>query len=306
MSIRTLSSVVLAAAIATSSLDARADETDLASYRERFKQGLDRYEQSDIAGALSFWEPLFRDLGPQKGYRVGYNLARAYEVLGDATRAAERYQSFLDEVAQREKDGFTLDDEVAGDRKQATTHLDDLARTRVRIRVAASTPPQSVRIDQSEPRLAGFTAYVASGAHDVVFAPGSSHEHAEHIDAQAGQVVDVAAPVVRAQTREGLSLLFREETRHPLWQGWLWIAGGVTLVAGGLTATAYVNATVLYNRSLPTPTSQQQSDYNGARTLAYASWAAPITAALVTTALVIWYVSGAKRVKIPVNTAFRF
>jgi hypothetical protein len=293
-------------ALAAPTVSAAPEESDLAGYHERFKQGLDRYEASDIAGALSFWEPLFRDLGPQKGYRVGYNLARAYEVLGDATRAAERYRSFLDELAQRRKDGWPVDDEVAGDEQKATAHLDELGRTRMRIQVVATNPPESVRIDQSEPRLAGFTAYVAPGPHDVVVAPGTPREHVEHVDAHAGQVVVVTPPLL--EPKRTTPLAYTTDTRRPFWAGWMWIAGGATLVAGGLTATAYANATVLYNHSLPKPTDQQRRDYSGAETLAYASWVAPITLAVVTVTLITWFALGTrtKHVRIPVSTALRF
>jgi hypothetical protein len=86
----------------------------------------------------------------------------------------------------------------------------------------------------------------------------------------------------------------------------VWIAGGATVVASGLTALAYVNATALYNRAIPNPTAQQRTDYSGAQTLAYGSWAAPITCAVVTAVLAVVYIAATKHVKIPVNTALAF
>jgi len=282
-----------------------ADEPDMAQYRERFKQGLDRYEANDVAGALSFWEPLYRDLGPVRGYRVGYNLARAYEVFDDATRAAERYESFLDEVKARRKDAKPIEEDVETDELKATARLGELGRTRARIHVAPTTPPESVRIDKSEPRLAGFVAYVAPGPHDVVFQPGSAEERTEHVDAQAGQIVEVVAPhEVKAEPTRPV---FRDTTKRPFSPAWLWIGGAATvLVGGGLTATAYANAIVLHDHSVPSPTPQEVSDYGGARTLAYVSWAAPATLAVLTVALVAWYVAGTKHVKVPVTAAFMF
>ena len=64
-------------------------------YRERFKQGMDRYKAGAPAEAIGYWEPIYRELGEQKGYRLAYNLGVAYAELGDATRAAERLESFL-------------------------------------------------------------------------------------------------------------------------------------------------------------------------------------------------------------------
>ncbi len=281
------------------------DAPDIAAYRERFKQGLDRYEANDVAGALSFWEPLYRDLGPARGYRVGYNLARAYEVFGDATRAAERYQSFLDEVKQRRRDSKPVDALVEIDEQKATERLDELRRTRGRIHVAPTTPPQSVRINQSEARLAGFVAYVAPGAHDIVFQPGSPSERTEHIDVQSGQVVEVSQ--TERATAETHPVLFRETTKPPFSSTWLWIGGAATvLVGGGITATAYANAVVLHDRSAPSPTPKEVSDYDGARTLAYVSWAAPAALVVVTTILVVWYTLGTKHTKMPITTAFAF
>jgi hypothetical protein len=279
------------------------DDPAVAPYRERFKQGLDRYDANDVAGALSFWEPLYRDLGPTRGYRVGYNLARAYEVFGDATRAAERYHGFLDELKQRRTAGKPVDALVEIDEQKATERLDDLGRTRGRIHIAATTPPESVRIDQSEPRLAGFVAYVAPGPHAIVFQPGSAEERTEHVEVQLGELIEV---VPKQQTAPP-PLKLRETTTHPFSSAWLWGGGVMTLViGGGLTATAYANAVVLHDRSLPTPTPKEVSDYNGARTLAYVSWAAPATFAVITVILVAWYAVGTKHAKMPMTTGFAF
>ena len=279
------------------------DDPELAQYRERFKQGLDRYEANDVAGALSYWEPLYRDLGPERGYRVGYNLARAYEVVGDLSRAAERYASFLDEVKKRRAAGKPIDDVVSADETKASDRLAAITRERGRIHVAPTAPPEAVRIDQSEPRLAGFVAYVAPGDHDVVFAPGSSHEKAMHVSVRAGGVVEVALP----KTPEPPRVVWHELTKHPLGPAWLWSFGAATLVVGGgLTALAYGNALALHDGYAATRTQAQVNDYDAAKTLAYASWAAPATLAVVTIALVVWYAAGTKHLQVPTTLAVRF
>lgn len=301
--------LVLAPVAARAQGDAsEANEPEVQQYRERFKQGLDRYEANDVAGALSYWEPLYRDLGPSRGYRVGYNLARAYEVFGDATRAAERYESFLDEVKRRRKDGKPIDDLVAADEAKASARLDEITRTRGRIRVAPTTPPESVRIDQSEPRLAGFVAYVAPGRHDVIFAPGSASEHVVHVDARAGTLVEVTLP----ETPRPTMPLLHETTRHPFPASVLWVAGAATvLVGGGVTGGAYANAMIVHDHyaSQPPnvgPTQAQVADYDSARTLAYASWAVPAALGLATAVLAIWYAAGTKHVKAPMTTGLAF
>ena len=277
------------------------DDPELLQWRERFKQGLDRYEANDVAGALSYWEPLFRDLGPTRGYRVGYNLARAYEVVGDWSRAAERYASFLDEVKRRRSEGKPVDDVVASDETKANDRLDAITRERGRIHVVPTSPPESVRIDQGEPRLAGFVAYVAPGAHEVVFGPGSSREHAVHLAVRAGSLVEVAPPPPPPKT------VFRDGVHHPFSSAWLWTLGAATLlVGGGATGFAYGNAVVLHDRYSGQPTPAQTRDYDTARTLAYASWSIPAPLAAATIALVVWYATGTKHTREPILLGGRF
>ena len=311
MSILTRSSAALLLAVTTcSSAPALAQDEgdpDMAQYRERFKQGLDRYEANDVAGALSFWEPLYRDLGPARGYRVGYNLARAYEVFGDATRAAERYQSFLDEVKARRGSGKTIDELVTSDEAKARARLDEITKTRGRIHVAPTSPPESVRIDQSEPRLAGFVAYVAPGAHDVVFAPSSSSQHVEHVTVQSGQLVEIALP---QQTILAPPPVFHETTHHPFSPTVLWIAGIATVLGGGgVTGGAYANAIILHDHYASQPpnvlSKAQVTDYDNARTFAYASWAVPAALVVTTAILFVWYATGTKHVREP-SLALRF
>jgi hypothetical protein len=296
--------LIAALFLCASSVLAQGDDPDLAQYRERFKQGLDRYEANDVAGALSYWEPLYRDLGPTRGYRIGYNLARAYEVFGDATRAAERYQSFLDEVKARRKNGKTLDDIVTADEAKATARLDDITHTRGRIHVAPTSPPESVRIDQSEPRLAGFVAYVPPGAHDVIFAPGAASQHIEHVSVRAGQLVEIALP----ERKTAIAPIFRDTTHHPFSPTVLWVAGIATVVVGGgITGGAYANAMVLHDHYASQPpgvlSNAQIRDYDGARTFAYASWAAPAALVLTTAILLVWYAAGTRHVRVPVENA---
>jgi hypothetical protein len=307
MSILTrFSAALLVLAFAVPATAQEDNDPDLSQYRERFKQGLDRYEANDVAGALSFWEPLYRDLGPARGYRVGYNLARAYEVFGDATRAAERYQSFLDQVKARRKDGKTIDEIVTTDEAKATARLDEITKTRGRLHIAPTSPPESVRIDQSEPRLAGFVAYVAPGAHDVVFAPGAPDQHIEHVTVQSGQLVEVALPQKISITPPP----FHEETHHPFSPTVLWVAGVATvLVGGGVTGGAYANAIIVHDHYASQPPNvlnqAQIDDYNRARTFAYGSWAVPATLVVTSAILFVWYAVGTKHVREP-SLAFAF
>jgi len=86
-------------------LAAPVNDDALAEYRERFKQGMDRYNQGAAAEAIGYWQPIYRELGEQKGYRLAYNLGVAYAELGDATKAAEHLQAFVTEVDARRARG---------------------------------------------------------------------------------------------------------------------------------------------------------------------------------------------------------
>jgi len=77
------------------SQEATADDPAIAAYRERFKMGLERYKAGDVAQAIQYWEPLYRDLGQQKGYRVAYDLARAHEELADTSKAIAEFCRYL-------------------------------------------------------------------------------------------------------------------------------------------------------------------------------------------------------------------
>jgi hypothetical protein len=76
---------------------ASSQEDPIEKYRERFKAGMDRYKAGDLAAAIATWEPILRELGEPKGYRLAYDLGVAYAELGDAPHAIERLQaSFAD------------------------------------------------------------------------------------------------------------------------------------------------------------------------------------------------------------------
>ena len=84
--------LALGAAMPAPAFAGPGDETPFTQYRERFKQGLDRYNEGAFTEAVGYWEPIYRELGEHEGYRLAYNLGVAYMPveLGDATRAADR------------------------------------------------------------------------------------------------------------------------------------------------------------------------------------------------------------------------
>src|ERR1039458_5234797 len=102
MWIRRLSELAIVAGVGLASARAIAapptNDDPFADYRERFKQGMDRYKAGAFTEAVGYWEPIYAELGQPKGYRLAYNLGVSYQELGDATRAAEHLQSFLAQV----------------------------------------------------------------------------------------------------------------------------------------------------------------------------------------------------------------
>jgi hypothetical protein len=175
-------------------LAAPSQDDAIAEYRERFKQGMDRYLQGAPAEAIGLWLPIYRELGPEKGYRLAYDLGVSYAELGDATHAAEHLLVFVNGVDARRARGEALGAMVTKEEADARARLSALEASRGRIRVAAGRAPRAVQVDASEPRLAGFVAWVAPGQHTVTFGPGTPEAQSESVDVEAGKVVDLAPP----------------------------------------------------------------------------------------------------------------
>jgi hypothetical protein len=157
MWIRRLSELAITATLVASASTAHAAPPPATSmddpmdqYRERFKLGMDRYRAGAVAEAIGHWEPIYRELGEQKGYRLAYDLGVAYEELGDATRAAERLRSFLAEVDARRARGDTVPALVIKDETDARTRVAGLVATKGRIHVDGGPQPRAAQVDASE------------------------------------------------------------------------------------------------------------------------------------------------------------
>ena len=316
----------IAIALASAPSIARADDDALATYRERFKAGLEKYKAGAVAEALQYWEPIYRELGAAKGYRLAFNLARAYETFGDFTRAAERYESFLSEVDARTRLGEKLDPIVSKEEKEARDRLAELMATKGRIKVNAGVSAVAVRIDAAEPRVSGFVAYVTPGAHEIVIAPATSAEDKRQVTVQAGEVVEITPPTPEDATaaspppRDPIPTappppVIRTEhrTERPFSPIVLVLGAGLTAVSVVLPIIAYDNA-ISYQRqnplrspedvaidsSLASVNDAKRADYKARQTTFYAALAAPITLGAATAGLAAWYWLGTKERDIPV------
>jgi hypothetical protein len=288
---------------------ARAELPDdpLAGYREQFKLGMDRYKAGALTEAVGYWEPVYRELGERRGYRLAYDLGVSYQQLGDATRAAERLQGFLAEVETRRTKGEALASIVEREAADARGRIGRLIATKGRIHVDAVGTPQSARLDASEPRLAGFVAWVTPGEHAVTFAEGTPQMETRSVHVDAGEIVEIAPkpsvpPLAAAPAAIVLSpppallapFVTGRETHHPFAWPLIAVSGGVA-VAMGLAAWPLEDyAWKLrdrYQRESPVPQTDA-NNYANARTLAYAAVGGAIGFAAVTAGLAAWYFLG--------------
>ncbi|HLK37687.1 MAG TPA: hypothetical protein VKU41_13095 [Polyangiaceae bacterium] len=289
----------------------------LSEYRERFKLGMDRYKSGALAEAIGYWEPIYRELGTHAGYRVAYDLGVAYAELGDATHAAERLQSFLDELQARRAAGEPLSHLLGKDEADALTRINNLTATKGRLRIDPGTPPRAVQVDANEPRIVPYVAWVSPGSHTVTFGPGTRDEEKKSVSAAAGEIVDVAPspPVAPAPAPTPAPMAMptpgsaatpapapaaapARETTHPFSINVLYASGGLALVATGVAVLLDNSATSLYDRYVEEaakmgsiPPADRQS-FATARTEAYAAIGTAIGLGVVTTALTAWFLIG--------------
>jgi hypothetical protein len=307
--------VALAAfAVTLTPIRARADPDPLDAYRDTFRRGMERYKAGAIAEAIPYWENVYRELGPAKGYRVAFNLARAYEALGDSTRSAQKYEAFIAEFETRQTANIPQDAVVETEAAAGRTRLAELVASKGRIRILAPSTGESsfdVRVDGIDVR-AGDIMFVAPGAHSVTFAEGHDVLERRSLDVRAGALIDVTPPKARVTTPKApaapapMTLLpaasetsLEAGVSHPFAPTVLYVAGGLTLAGGAVTAFAYASALdqrAAYQRA-GTSTSEVAriaASYPNARTLAYVSLGATVTIAAATAGLTAYYVFGAR------------
>ena len=284
----------------------------MAPYRDRFRQGMEKYKSGAIAEAIRLWGAIYDEIGAERGYRLSFDLARAYEANFETSRAAERYQSFLEWVAKRKAAGETLDDIVLREEEEANLRLEALNATNGRIHILTGQNSTLTQVDSADPRLGSFVWYVAPGDHIVIFAPHADGEERRDVKVTAGEIVDVAPtprseipfPALGAEKRpiaeRPVSQVRRLEVVHPFSPIVLYVGLGATAVSVIAPALTYAHAYSLINTHNSPSTSATQrikiesTEYPNARTEAYATLAVPITLGAVTAGLIGYYFMGAK------------
>jgi hypothetical protein len=299
------------------------DEDPLATYRGQFKRGMERYKAGALAEAIGYWDPIYRELGEQSGYRLAYDIGVAYQELGDATHAAERLLAFLTEVDVRRERGEPLAPIVEKEEADARSRIAGLMATKGRVHVEAVGAPRTARVDASEPRLAGFVAWVTPGRHTVTFGAGTPEAEAKQVQVDAGEIIRVApmpppAPfpspptaspepsvASRAPPPSSAAPVTHRETHHPFPWPLIAVSGGVTVLAAIAAAPLYVNASSMYDRLslMPTISASDRESFTSARTLAYSVVGGAIGLAAVTAGLAAWYFAGTSEREVMVTPA---
>ncbi len=234
---RASAAILVALSVAFTAHPSRADEpapaaptaaptpNPLDSLRERFRAGMDKYKAGAFADAVVIWEAIYRELGTDKGYRLAFDLARAYDELGDLIKAADHYESYLEQVAQRRAIGETLEANVERQEEVARERLEKIAALKARIRVKAGPKPTIVQVDNAPARVAGFTVYVEPGAHVVTFGSGKDAD-VRRVAVALGAIVDVE-PKGEAQLPPPPETRFETRVEHPFSPAVLWIGGAL-------------------------------------------------------------------------------
>jgi len=266
---------------------------------------MDKYKSGAFADAILIWEAIYRELGADKGYRLAFDLARAYDALGDLIKAADHYESYLEGVSRRRAEGELLEANVERQEEIARDRLDKIAGIKARIRVkAGQKQPVIVQVDNAPPRVAGFTVYVEPGAHTVTFGTGADAD-VRRLVTERGAVVDVEpradVPVPPVETR------FETRVEHPFSPLVLWVSAGVAVASLVVPAITYAHAlSVKSDYDSPSTSATDKlalaNDYDSARTNAYASIIVPAVFTAAAASFAVWYVLGTKETRVPIPT----
>jgi hypothetical protein len=278
----------------------------LEALRGRFRAGMDKYKAGAFADAIVIWESIYFELGPDTGYRLAFDLARAYDQLGDGLRAAEHYDTYLEKVRARRHLGEQLEPNVAKQEETARERRDAIAAAKGRVEVRAGARGAAVvRVDNARPRVAPFLVYVEPGPHAVTIEAGGEID-AQRVTVGQGEIVVITPREAVAQEGPAPAPMVPLETRleRPFSPAVLWIGGGVALASVALPVLAYADAYSIkseYDAGTASAGDRRRlaSDYESARSNAYASVVVPAVLATAVGALSLYYLLGAKERRVP-------
>jgi hypothetical protein len=310
--------LLVAALVALTPGRALADEPPPASssdtldpLRERFRTALEKYRAGAFAEAIVIWSAIYTELGPEKGYRVAFNLAEAYDQLGgSASQAAEYYEVYLKEVERRRARGETLEPIVEKQEGQAKDHLAEIAKSMTRLEIVAEGRGATVRIDDGPVRIIPLVAYITPRKpHALTWNPGTAEERRVEMTFQAG-TVSIGPPRIE-QPPPPPPPRFETRTERPFSATWLYVGAGVTALSTIVPIVLYANASSarsdLDSKNTPDqpdpPKNAAQALYDDRRDSLYLSYALPAVFGAATLGLFAYWLWAGKEVQVPVTAA---
>ena len=274
----------------------------LDALRGRFRDGMEKYRARAFGDAIVVWESIYRELGPEKGYRVAFDLGRAYDEVGELIKAAEHYQTYLDRVSARRAAGESLETNVQLQETIASERLERIIHIYGAIRVAPAKRTVIVHVDNAPPRVAGFTVYVEPGPHTVTFGTGPGAD-ARSLTVRRGELLEVEPP----DDTPAPAQRFETHTEHPFSPLVIWIGAGVAAASVVIPIVTHVNALAVKDDYESAQSRSDKirlsSDYDSAKSNAYAAIAVPAVLGAAVGALALWYVLGTKETRVQVPTA---
>src|SRR5436190_230794 len=210
--------------------------------RERAKLGFEKYNAGLYAEAIVLWGEVYRQSGREKGYRVAFNLARAYDQLGDATRAGDFYTRYVREVERRRSAGQTIEKIVADQEQDARTRLKELEPSTARILVLTKGVT-TITVDAEDPHVedSAYLAYVAPGGHVVTFGTGAEQKRRE-VQVAKGETIEVEPPPPPPPPPPPE---YRVQIERPYSSAFLYIAGGAAVASVLFPIVLYSNTSAL-------------------------------------------------------------
>jgi hypothetical protein len=283
------------------------ESSKLEQYRAELRTAAADYHAGRFAEAIIRYQKVYAAIGSHDGYRIAFNLARAYEAHGEPRLSAESYQTYLDEVARRRAEGETIEGNVLDQENEAKERITELTNRLGRIHVLASADRTIIaRIDQGAARIAEFVVFVDPGKHTVTFGTDPKSPHVD-VDVKAGGSLDVEPPKPEPLVPPQPRVNYEKRIEHPFSKWVPIVAGGVAVVSVVVPIVTYANAlstkSDYYNARASGDrdgATSLHNDYDNAKGTAYASIAVPAIFAAGAIALGAWWYLGEREVLVPV------
>lgn len=291
---------------------APAPAQPLDSLRERFREGTEKYEAGAFADAIVIWESIYRELGADKGYRVAFDIARAYGELGELIKAAEHYETFLERVDARRAAGLPLDPQVEKHEADSRARLEKIAAIKGRIHVKGiEQGTVIVHVDNTPARVAPFTVYVEPGDHRLTFGAGAVAQ-VETVTVSRGELLDVDPPSTPATPPPPPpppeAPKYEMRVIQPFSPAVVGIGAGIAALSLVLPVITYANALAIKSdydaatrASDKAGAEREASLYDTAKRRAYVSLGVSAFFTAAAGSLALWYVLGTKETRMPLT-----